>query len=81
MTLLDFAKKVVHESHTAVRKWEKYGNEATQMDVNIEKMLRLYIDARINANTVEQKQDFFSRYKVVENLAFTQQLAPFCLEI
>jgi DNA-binding transcriptional regulator YiaG len=81
MTLRDFAKKVVHESHTAVSKWERYGNDVTHMDVNIEKMLRLYMDARINANTVEQKQDFFSRYKIVENLAFTQQLAPFCLEM
>lgn len=53
MTLLDFAKKVVHESHTAVSKWEKYGDEATHMDVNIGKMLRLYMDARISANIGE----------------------------
>lgn len=81
MTLRDFAKKVVHESHTAVSKWEKYGDEATHMDVNIEKMLRLYIDARVNAKTAEQKRNFFIRYKIVENLSFSTQLEPFCLEL
>lgn len=35
MSLRDFAK-VVHESHTAVNKWEKHGNKITSMDINIE---------------------------------------------
>ena len=43
MSLRTFAKKVVNESHTAIKKWEDCGNKATNMDLNIEKVLRLYI--------------------------------------
>ncbi len=37
MPLREFGKTMVHESHTAVRKWESHGNE------NTEHVLRLYI--------------------------------------
>lgn len=47
MTLREFAETVVRESHTAVNKWEKYGNEVTNMDINIEKILRLYIYQKV----------------------------------
>ncbi len=43
MSLRTFAKEVVNESHAAVKKWEDFGNKATNMDLNIEKILRLYI--------------------------------------
>ncbi|MCF6777459.1 hypothetical protein L3V83_12890 [Thiotrichales bacterium 19X7-9] len=43
MSLRDFASKVVSESHVAVVKWEKCANESSNMDINIEKMIRLYI--------------------------------------
>src|ERR1700722_1945373 len=43
MSLREFAKEVVNESHTAVSKWEKAGKKATHMDINIEKIIRLYI--------------------------------------
>ncbi len=47
MSLRDFAETVVRESHTAVAKWEKSGNEITSMDINIEKIIRLYIYQKI----------------------------------
>lgn len=43
MSLRTFAREVVNESHMAVKKWEDCGNKATNMDLNIEKILRLYI--------------------------------------
>ncbi|MCX7124932.1 MAG: hypothetical protein NTU49_04105, partial [Gammaproteobacteria bacterium] len=46
MSLRVFAKNVVHESHTAVSKWENNRDKATHMDGNIEAMLRLYIYER-----------------------------------
>src|SRR6476620_951342 len=42
MSLREFAK-VVHQSHTAIDKWEKFGNKLTNMDSNIEVVLRLHI--------------------------------------
>ena len=43
MSLRAFAKEVVNESHMAVKKWEDFGNKTTNMDLNIEIVLRLYI--------------------------------------
>ena len=42
MSLREFAK-VVNESHMAVKKWEDYKDKPTNMDKNIEIMLRLHI--------------------------------------
>lgn len=57
MTLREFASEVVNESHTAVNKWEKFGSKPTNMDINIEKILRLYIHEKIN-----NKKNFFKEY-------------------
>ncbi|HFN0434705.1 hypothetical protein SC867_09075 [Legionella pneumophila serogroup 2] len=43
MSLSEFGKTVVHESHTAVSEWEKCGDEITNMNENTEQVLRLYI--------------------------------------
>lgn len=43
MPLREFGETVVHESHTAVSKWEKCGDEITSMNENTEQVLRLYI--------------------------------------
>ena len=43
MSLRTFAKEVVNESHAAVKKWEDCGDKVTNMDLNIEKALRLYM--------------------------------------
>lgn len=62
MSLREFAEKIVHESHTAVNKWEKNGNKATRMDINIEKMLKLYAYEQVFVKTVQQKRKFFDYY-------------------
>jgi len=65
MSLRQFANEVVNESHTAVNKWEKSGNNATNMDINIEKMLRLYIYDKIFVETKKQKNGFHKAYKQI----------------
>ncbi|MDF1761329.1 MAG: hypothetical protein P1U40_12420 [Coxiellaceae bacterium] len=62
MSLRRFSKDVVHESHTAVSKWEKFGDSVTNMDRNIEIMLRLFIIERVEAKTVKQKNSFYQKY-------------------
>src|SRR5262245_4610762 len=61
MTLRVFAREVVHESHTAINKWEKKGNKVTDMDINIEKMLKLFIYERVCVKTAQQRKDFFNK--------------------
>jgi len=68
MSLREFSKKVVHESHTAVNKWEKYGDKATCMDENIEVMLRLYILNKVDMKTVKQKNEFYKKYQKVKHV-------------
>jgi len=43
MPLREFGKKVVHETHAAVKKWENNGEEITAMNENTEQVLRLFI--------------------------------------
>ncbi|MED7789678.1 hypothetical protein [Francisella sp. 19X1-34] len=42
MSLRQFSN-VVNESHTAIAKWENVGNEIAKMDLNIEKIIKMYI--------------------------------------
>src|SRR5262245_33971679 len=63
MTLRDFAKNVVNASHTSVNKWEKFANKVTNMDINTEKMLRLYIYDKICMHTEKQKRNFYKHYE------------------
>jgi DNA-binding transcriptional regulator YiaG len=61
MSLREFGEEVVHESHAAVSKWEKRGDEITNMNENTEQILRLYIIEQTQTKT-EQK-NFYSNYK------------------
>ncbi|MCF6808517.1 hypothetical protein L3V79_08965 [Thiotrichales bacterium 19S9-12] len=68
MSLRDFAEQVVSESHTAVAKWEKRGNEITKMDINIEKILRLYIYTRTSKNTDKRMNEIIdNQYSTKEH--------------
>jgi len=68
MSLREFAAKVVHESHTAVSKWEKSGNKATKMDQNIEVVLRLYIHEQVGLKTNEQESRFYKKYQAIKQI-------------
>jgi DNA-binding transcriptional regulator YiaG len=64
MSLRRFAK-VVNESHMAVKKWENFQNEPTNMDKNIEIMLRLHIFDHIlvkKQNNEKRKYEFYNNF-------------------
>ncbi|MEY8872672.1 hypothetical protein AB9G23_09670 [Francisella philomiragia] len=50
MSLRQFSE-VVNESHTAIAKWEKSGNEVAKMDINIEKIIKMYICREVMKDT------------------------------
>ena len=68
MTLREFGKNVVHESHAAVNKWENCRDKITNMDGNIEAMLRLYIYERIFTKTLKQRNNFYKKYCEIKKL-------------
>jgi DNA-binding transcriptional regulator YiaG len=59
MSLREFGKVVVNESHAAVRKWENTNNKPTNMDPNIEKGIRLYICDKIFIKNKNDKVKFY----------------------
>ncbi|HAU1152657.1 TPA: hypothetical protein JBI12_12050 [Legionella pneumophila] len=63
MPLREFGKTVVHESHTAVRKWESHGNEITNMNENTEQVLRFYIIEQTQTKTIADQKNFYSNFK------------------
>src|SRR3989338_3864383 len=66
MTLRAFAKNVAHESHTAVNKWENFRDKVTNMDGNIEAMIRLYIYEQLFTKTSKQRNDFYKKYQEIK---------------
>lgn len=68
MSLRKFASEVVKESHMAVSKWEKFGNKSTNMDANVEIMLRLYIYEKLCVNTAKDRSNFFDKYQVIKEV-------------
>ena len=72
MSLMDFGKRVVHESHMAVSKWEQFKNKPTNMDINIEVMLKLYIYEKTSVKNLSQTRNFFEKYLLIRKIDFTR---------
>ncbi len=70
MSLRDFANEVVKQSHTAVAKWEKFAEKSTNMDSNIEDMLRLYILDKLVIKSMEKSSTFLKSYRLIREMAF-----------
>jgi DNA-binding transcriptional regulator YiaG len=70
MSLREFASTVVNESHAAVAKWEKCTEKSTNMDINIEILLRLYVLERVIAKSQKQKNNFFENYMELRQANF-----------
>lgn len=70
MSLREFAK-VVNESHMAIKKWENFKAEPTNMDKNIEIMLRLYIYEnivmKIKSNN-KNKIEFYHQFVTIREI-------------
>ncbi|MCW8409783.1 hypothetical protein OQJ13_12465 [Legionella sp. PATHC035] len=76
MPLREFGETVVHESHTAVSKWEKYGDEATNMNENTEQVLRLYIIEQTQTKTKNQQSDFYKNFQKTKVFRTTKNKKP-----
>lgn len=74
MTLREFSK-VVNESHAAVKKWEDFKDKTTNMDPNIEILLRLYIYDNVvikPGNYKKGKVEFYDKFVALKEI-FSQQ--------
>lgn len=63
LSLREFSN-IVNESHTAIRKWESFKNQSTNMDPNIEKTIRLYICDEM----FKDKSTFYEKYHAVNEI-------------
>lgn len=61
-SLREFAK-IVNESHMAVKKWESFSDRPTNMDVNIEILLRLHLYDYIAVKSNNNKKEILQFYK------------------
>lgn len=76
MPLREFGDKVVHESHAAVNKWEKRGNEITNMNENTEQVLRLYIIEKTQTKTKTDQANFYNNFKRSRVFTNTERKKP-----
>ena len=75
MSLREFAQ-LVHESHMAVKKWEDFKNDRTNMDLNIEIMLRLHIYDHVALKVKKDKKEkhkFHDQFLVLTKMFSHQQ--------
>lgn len=70
-SLREFAK-IVHQSHTAIDKWEKFKDKETNMDSNIEVVLRLHIYHELCSKTLRQKSNFYKAYEKISSIDFSK---------
>lgn len=69
--------EIVNESHMAVKKWENFKEKPTNMDKNIEILLRLHIYNYIAMESLKNKNEinkfkFYEQYLLLKNI-FTNQ--------
>lgn len=76
MPLREFDKTVVHELHTAVGKWEKCGDEITNMNENTEQVLRIYIIEQTQTKTQAEQKNFYSNFKRSKIFVNTERKKP-----
>ena len=81
MSLREFGPNVVKESHNAVAKWEKFAEEPTNMDENIESMLRLHVIEKVSVRTKKQAQEFIKSFRIIKEMNFLKKSpAPLMME-
>lgn len=75
MSLREFSE-VVNESHMAVKKWEDFKDKPTNMDRNIEILLRLHIYKHIaikSSNNTKEILQFYKQYLLLTHMFSNQQ--------
>ena len=71
-SLREFSR-IVNESHTAIKKWEDFKDKTTNMDLNIEILLRLYIYNHIAIKSKNDTKEILNFYK--KYLALTEMFS------
>ncbi|HSW75888.1 MAG TPA: hypothetical protein VLG50_02510 [Candidatus Saccharimonadales bacterium] len=62
---------IVNESHMAVKKWENFNDKPTNMDINIEILLRLFIYDQTSIKFSSDKKrlvNFYRQYKILREM-------------
>jgi DNA-binding transcriptional regulator YiaG len=62
---------IVNESHMAVKKWENFNEKPTNMDINIEILLRLFIYDQTSikfSNDKKRLVNFYRQYKILREM-------------
>jgi len=70
MSLRDFATKVVHQSHMAVSKWEKFDQKPTNMDAATEVVLRLFVFHEAVGKKANIEKKFIKAYETISSMNF-----------
>jgi DNA-binding transcriptional regulator YiaG len=70
MSLRDFASKVVHQSHMAVSKWEKFEQKPTNMDAATEVVLRLFVFHEAVGKKANIEKKFMKAYETISSMNF-----------
>lgn len=70
MSLRDFASKVVHQSHMAVSKWEKFDQKPTNMDAATEVVLRLFVFHEAVGKKANIEKKFMKAYEMISSMNF-----------
>lgn len=70
-SLREFAK-IVNESHMAVKKWEDFKDEPTNMDPNVETRIRLFIYDKVFIKTKNDKVKFYDQYMTINDIVCRQ---------
>lgn len=68
---------IVNESHMAIKKWENFKDKPTNMDINIEILLRLFIYDKTSiksSNDKKQLSSFYRQYKTLKEIFRTEGL-------
>ena len=63
MPLREFGETVVYATHAAVNKWEKRGDEVTDMNENTEQVLRLFIIEKTQTKTKTDQANFYKNFQ------------------
>lgn len=72
LSLREFSN-VVNESHAAVRKWENFNDQPTNMDPNIEITIRVFIYKTILIKNKNDKAKFYDQYQAITHIVSNQK--------
>lgn len=74
-SLREFSK-IVNESHMAVKKWENFKDNITNMDPNIEVRIRLFIYDKACIKHKSDRIRFYDQYQAINKILYETTKTP-----